>query len=134
MGTWISKDGVMTPAQEEVALVDKDGKPYIYKGPDRSATEYLKEQGATHLGVHFSKDPEFINRVRQVHSMTMKEYMEANGYDENTTNEEFQKAMSTPIVHADPPRKRGRPFASGGRNTAGNSGHMEGGMGDPPKV
>lgn len=132
MGNWISKDGIQVPATEEVALTDpKTGKPYIYKGPDRSATAYLKEQGVDHLGRHFSEDPELIARVRQIHNMSMKEYMDMMGYDAKTTQGEFEKRVAEPVMHTDPPRKSGAKFRSGGANTAGNSGHLEGDFGEP---
>src|SRR3990167_10874675 len=129
----VSKDGVCVPANEKVSLINTTGKtiivdgksvgpdePYIYEGPDRATLEYMKENNVTTLGVHFSKDPEFINRVRQVHNMTMKEYMEANGYDEKTSVAEFDKKLSDVNLHKNPERKQGNKFQSGGRNTAGS--------------
>jgi len=143
MGTWISKNGVMVPAKEKVGLVNNTGKtitvdgkqvapgePYVYEGPDRSATEYLKEQGVESLGRNFWEDPELIGRVRQIHNCSIKEYMEMMGYNEKTTVDEFNKKLSEVVLHKDPPRKSGNKFNSGGRNTAGNSGHYEGDFGD----
>ena len=143
MPKWISKDGEWNPAKEKVALVNDTGKtitvngktvgpgePYIYEGPDRAALDYMKEQGVTKVGMHFSKDTEFINRVRQVHNMSMAEYMAANGYDEKTSVAEFEKKFAEINTHQDPSRKASTRQPSGGRNTAGASGHYEGDFGD----
>lgn len=143
MSTWISKNGVQVPAKEKVALVNDTGKtiivdgkpvapgePYIYEGPDRAATEYLKSEGVTHLGRNFWEDPELIGRVRQIHQCSMKEYMDMMGYNEKTTEDEFNKKLSEVNLHKETPRKSGSKFNSGGRNTAGNSGHIEGDFGD----
>ena len=144
MPRYVSKEGVCLPAKEKVSLINNTGKtitvngkqvepgePYIYEGPDRAALEYMKEQGVEQLGQHFSKDPEFIARVRQVHNCSMKEYMEMCGYDEKTSNEEFERKFKEVNLHKDSPRKSGNKFASGGKNTAGTSGHYEGGLGEP---
>ena len=121
MGSWVSKDGVHVPAQEEVALKDKDGKPYIYKGADRSATEYLKEQGVDHLGSPWWEYPDMIARVRQVHNCSMDEYKKMTGYDEATTKEIIEKNLKEVTLHSDSPRKPGvRP----------RSGPIEGAFGD----
>jgi hypothetical protein len=130
MGNWVSKNGLQVPAKEKVALTDKNGEPYIYEGPDRSATEYLKDQGVTHLGRNFWEDPELIGRVRQIHNCTMKEYMEMMGYDEKTSLAEVEKKLEEVVTHQAPKRGRPRKDRSGGTNTAANGGHYEGGFGD----
>ena len=142
MGTWVSKDGEFFPAKEKVSLVNTTGKtivvngksvgpdePYIYEGPDRGATEYLQEQGVKSLGQKWYNDPEIISRIRQVHNCSIEEYKQMMGYDEKTTSEEFEKKFSQVNLHKDPPRKQGSRFNSGGKNTAGNSGHIEGDFG-----
>lgn len=130
MPKWVSKDGVCVPSKERVALTDKNGEPYIYEGPDRAAVEYLKEQGVESLGVHFSQDPELIARVRQIHNISMKEYMDMCGYDENTTRAKFDKHLNEVNIHENPARKPGLKPRTGGINTAGE-GHYAGDFGDP---
>lgn len=131
MPSWVSKNGVVVPAKEKVALTDpKTGEPYIYEGDDRAALEYLKEQNATHLGRPFWEDPELIGRVRQIHNCSMKEYMEMMGFDEKTTLVEIEKNLSQPITHTEPKRNKATRQRSGGANTAGTSGHYEGDFGD----
>lgn len=129
MPSWNSLAGVWHPAQEKVAITNEKGEPEIYEGPDRAALIQNKEEGIGERGVHFTRDTEFINRVRQVFNMSMDEYCKANGFDEKTTKAEFDKSMKKVNTHKDPTRKAAGKFASGGRNTAGNSGHLEGDFG-----
>ena len=131
MPRFISKNGDWKPAKEKVALTNpKTGEPFVYEGPDRAAQEMMKEMGVTSLGTHFSQDPEWINRVRQLYSMSMPEYMKMMGYDEKTSLEEFEKKMKEVNLHSDPKRNKAARQRSGGANTAGNSGHYEGDFGD----
>jgi hypothetical protein len=129
MPSYISKNGEWVPANEKVAITLKDGTPSIYSGPDRAAMDYLKEQGVDKLGVHFTKDTEFVNRVRQVHNMSMKEYMDANGYDEKVSIDTFNKNFEKPVLHLKPEKKPMKRQPSGGSNTAGG-GSLEGNFGD----
>lgn len=128
MPKYVSRDGVWTPAKEKVAITNSKGEPEVYEGPDRAALDEIKAGNIE--SKPFWKDTEFIQRIRQVHNMSMEEYMKSNGYDEKTSNEEFEKKLKEVNIHADPPRKGGKRFQSGGRNTAGNSGHYEGDFGD----
>lgn len=128
MPTYVSKNGAWEPALEKVAVKDKNGEPAIYSGKDRAALEEIEAGNIT--SQPFWKDTEFINRVRQVHNMSMDEYMKANGFDEKTSNEEFQKKMSVVNLHNDTPRKPSNRFRSGGANTApGGGGSLEGDFG-----
>ena len=128
MGTWNSRDGIWEPAKEKVPVVNKKGEPEIYEGPDRSAKEYLKEQGVETLGQHFTKDPEIIMRARQL-NMTVEEFCQTAYYTEEMRKKDQDAKASIVNLHKDPPRKSGGKFASGGRNTAGG-GHYEGDFGD----
>jgi hypothetical protein len=130
MGTWVSKNGVQVPARERVALTNEKGEPYIYEGEDRSAKEYLEEQGVTSLGRHWSDDPEIISRIRQIHNCSLDEYKKMMGYDEKTSLEEVEKNLQTVNTHSEPRRKNPIKSRSGGANTAGSSGHYEGDFGD----
>ena len=130
MGTWISKDGIQTPSKEKVALTDpKTGEPFIYEGPDRSATEYLKEQGVPFIGQHFSKDPEIIMRARQL-NMSVEEFCQTAYYTEEMRKKDQAEKEKVVNTHQEPTRKQSSKFNSGGKNTAGTSGHLEGGFGD----
>ena len=142
MGTWVSKNGVQVPAREKVALVNNtdktiivDGKsvgpgePYIYEGPDRSATEYLKENSVEYLGRPWFEDPEVIGRIRQIHNCSIKEYMDMTGYDEKTTLAEVEKKLSEFVLHSTPVRKPGQRQRSGGADSTGSGKNYEGNFG-----
>jgi len=129
MPSFISNNGVWEPAMEKVALVDKKGEPIIYEGKDRAALEMIANGDIT--SQHFSKDTEFINRVRQVHNMSMPEYMTANGFDEKTSKAEFEKKMAIVNLHKPGVRKPAKRQRSGGANTApGGGGSLEGSFGN----
>ena len=129
MPKYVSNDGVWTPAKEKVGITNAKGEPEVYEGPDRAALAEIKAGNIE--SKPFWKDTEFIARVRQVHNMTIEEYMKANGYDEKTSKAEFEKKLSEVNVHAEPSRKPGNRQRSGGQNTAGQSGHLEGDFGEP---
>lgn len=128
MPRYVSKMGDWKPAKEKVAIVNSKGEPEVYEGPDRAALEEIKAGNVE--SKPFWLDTEWVNRVRQLHNMSMKEYMDSVGFDEKTSNEEFEKKMKEVNLHKDPVRKSATRFASGGKNTAGNSGHLEGDFGD----
>lgn len=128
MPSYVSLNGVWEPALEKVALVKKDGEPFIYEGKDRAALEEIAAGNVT--SQPFWKDTEFINRVRQVHNMSMKEYMDANGFDEKTSKAEFEKKLAIVNLHKPLLRKPSKRQRSGGANTApGGSGSLEGDFG-----
>ena len=129
MPSYISRDGVWSPKKEKVAITDKKGEPAIYEGPDRAAAEYLKEQGVKELGQHFTKDPEIIMRARQM-NMTVDEFCQTSFYTDEMRKADQDKKASEVVLHKDPKRSPAVKVQSGGRNTAGNSGHYEGDFGD----
>ncbi len=126
MPSYVSNNGVWEPAIEKVAITDKNGEPAVYHGKDRAALEAIKNGDVT--SQPFWKDTEFINRVRQVHNMSMKEYMDANGFDEKTSKEDFEKKLAVVNLHKPLPRKPAKRQRSGGANTAG-PGSLEGDFG-----
>lgn len=128
MPSFISKDGVWEPAKEKAAIVNAKGEPEIYSGPDRAAVEYMKEQGATTLGTHFTKDPEVIMRARQM-NMTVEEFCNTKYYTDEMRAKDYAAASKEVVTHVNPTPKPATKFASGGRNTAG-AGHYDGGFGD----
>lgn len=127
MPSYVSHNGVWEPALEKVALVKKDGEPFVYEGKDRAALEAIKNGDVT--SQPFWKDTEFINRVRQVHNMSMKEYMDANGFDEKTSKEEFEKKLSIVNYHKPEARKSPKKQRSGGVDTTGQGENYEGNFG-----
>lgn len=128
MPSYVSKDGVWKPAKEKVGITNSKGEPDIYEGDDRAALEEIKAGNVE--SKPFWLDTEWVNRVRQLHNMSMEEYMKSVGFDKETSNQEFEKKIKEVNTHKDSPRKPGSKFASGGKNTAGNSGHLEGDFGD----
>lgn len=129
MPTFVSNNGVWEPALEKVAITDKNGEPAVYSGKDRAALEAIANGDVT--SQPFWKDTEFINRVRQVHNMSMKEYMDANGFDEKTSKAEFEKKLAVVNLHKPITRKPAKKQRSGGANTApGGGGSLEGDFGD----
>ncbi len=127
MATYISKDGVCKPAIEKVALIDKNGEPYIYEGPDRSATEYLKQVGEDHIGVPFWEDPEIIDRAHE-RRKTVEEFCKTSIYTKEKREKDYQEKLKEKVLHKAPERKPLQKSAqSGGHNTAGG-GHMDGGF------
>ena len=129
MPSYNSKDGIWKPKKEKVAITNKNGEPAVYEGPDRAAVEYLKEQGVTHLGQHFSKDPEVIMRARQL-NMSVDEFCQTAYYTEEMRQRDYEAKDKEVNLHKDPVRNPANKFPSGGRNTAGNTGHIEGDFGD----
>ncbi len=91
MPSFISRRGVCTPAQEEtyvdysqskdprVIKAFKEGKikSHFHKGPDRAATEMLKEKGVEFLGGDVKTDPDLIHRARQA-NLTIEQYLKLN--------------------------------------------------------
>jgi len=127
MPSYVSNNGVWEPALEKVAITDKNGEPKIYEGPDRAAKAEIKAGNIT--SQPFWKDTEFINRVRQVHNMSMEEYMKANGFDEKTSQAEFEKKLAVVNLHKDPVKKPASSFRSGGADTSGQGENYSGDFG-----
>lgn len=128
MPSYVSNNGVWEPALEKVALIDKKtGEPTIYSGKDRAALEAIANGDVT--SQPFWKDTEWINRVRQLHNMTMKEYMDANGFDEKTSKAEFEKKLAIVNLHKAEVRKPAKKQRSGGADTTGQGENYEGSFG-----
>lgn len=128
MPSYISKDGIWEPRNEKVALVDKNGEPYIYEGKDRAALEYMAEQGVDSLGIDFRKDPEVIMHARQL-NMTVEEFCQTATFTDKMRNEAYLRAKGEVNLHRPLPRKPATKQRSGGANTAGG-GSLEGGFAD----
>lgn len=131
MGSWNSKDGIFVPARERVAYFDKDGMPQIYDGPDRSATQYLKETGEVQLGTHFLEHPENIERAHEK-KMTVEQFTKTDVNTKEKREKAFKEAEAKVNTHLAPKRTvNTEKMRSGGDNTAsGGAGSLVGGMGD----
>jgi hypothetical protein len=108
MPSFISKDGIQTPATERVVLYDRDGNPHIYEGPDRAAVEYMKEAGLNpetdHLGMHFTEDSQIIERAHDK-NMTIEQFTKQAIYTKEKREKAFQEAKKTVVNHKLPERK-----------------------------
>lgn len=110
MGSWVSELGVWKPAKEKA--VNRDTGE-LYEGPDRVATEFLKEEGVSHLGMDARKDPENIMRARQL-GMSVEEFLQMNvpPTPEALANEEKKKNLV--VTHYTKKTKKGVNVGRGG--------------------
>ena len=158
MPNWVSKDGVWHVAKERVALKNNSGKtitnpsaewskyageeiepgePFIYEGPDRAALFELFKidpsgEVAT-LGVNFRDDVDLQDRIRQRGYKTVNEYAKSVGYNKEKVEAKFAELIEKTTTHDLPKRVNMIKAAeSGGTNTAGTDGNMEGNFGEPP--
>lgn len=129
MASYNSRDGIWTPSKERVVLYDKNGDPHIYEGLDRSAVSYMKEQGVDHLGVHFKENPEIIERAHD-RKVSVDEYCKTNIHTDEKRNAQADLNEKVIVNHKLPERTsiKGK-IPTGGTNTAGDQGHLEGGFG-----
>ncbi len=129
MPSYVSKDGICKPAKEKVALYDEKGEPYIYEGPDRAATQVLKDQGVDHLGMPFYEDNQVIQAAHDK-KMTVEQFTRQNEHTKEKREKDYKERASKLVTHRPLPRKPAKRQQGGGRNTAGTSGHVDGGFGD----
>lgn len=127
MPKYNSDNGKWSPAKEKVAITNAKGEPEIYEGPDRAALAEIEAGNVESRP--FWEDTEWVNRVRQLHNMSMEEYMKSVGFDAKTTKAEFEKKVLEVNTHKEPARKPAAKFPSGGKNTAGG-GSLDGDFGD----
>lgn len=133
MPSFISKDGVWTPKTEKVALKNKDGEPMIYEGPDRAATDMLKESGEDHLGMHFTQDPDIINRAHE-RKQTIEEFTQQHKYTKEVREKQFKENAEKKVLHELPKKRPAKKQSqTGGVNTANPKASKFGGFseGDP---
>ena len=143
--SWISKDGVWHPAKEKVGLTNLSGKtktiegkkikagdPYVYEGPDRAALfELFKEKTKT-LGNDFKKDPDFLNRVRNL-GFKLDEYLEAVGYDADKVEKDFKSKAAEVQKHEIPEKIKSIETLGGGSDSSGGGKDKYGGFGPQPE-
>lgn len=128
MGSWVSKDGVWNLATERVVVYDKNGDPHIYEGPDRSAAQYLKETGESHLGMPFYEFPEIIERAHE-RKQTVDEFCKTSIHTAEKREKDYKEKAAVKVNHKLPQRREmSKQSQSGGINTAG-SGSLYGGFG-----
>ena len=133
-----SKDGVWFPGKEKVALIDKNGEPYVYEGPDRAALELLAKEynGAQTMGQPFWEDAETIERAHEK-KMTVDEFCKVKLHPQDVRDKDFEVRASKVNLHKSPDKKAGIRSASGGKNTAikGNSPtDLSGDFGEPDLI
>jgi hypothetical protein len=106
MASFISKNGVWTPANEE-AINIKTGE--VYKGKDREATKIIEQETGRkdgHIGMNAKEDPENIMRARQL-GMSVEEFLNMNippTQEQIAAEKEKEEAV---VTHRPKPGKKG---------------------------
>jgi hypothetical protein len=140
MPSYVSKGGIIVPAKEHAVLPHLSGTDKeIYDGPDRAAEEELAtahgvdangKPKVTFFGSHFRKDPDFINRVRQMGYKNIDDYLADIGYNEE---EEIKKAdlkAAEIVVHKEPAKTPVVKTLGGGTDKSGQNKSYTGGFGE----
>jgi len=147
MPSYISRDGVWTPAQEKVALVNNEtkpitingkevgpGEPYIYEGPDRAAEFELYQSGEKTFGVEFWKDPDMIQRAKNLGYKDIFEYAKEMGWEKEKSEKDFEKKASVVQRHEPPKKSKAREIDGGGKDLSGGGADVYGGFGKPKEL
>ena len=139
MPSWVSKEGVFFPAKEHAVLPHLSGTDKeIYDGPDRAAELELAQSFGVDkdgkpkevtFGSHFRKDPDFINRVRQMGYKDIEEYLKDIGYDKEKAEKDFKEKAAEIVKHKEPERNPEPSMVGGGVDTSGKGGDLIGGFG-----
>jgi len=132
--TFNSKEGIWEPAMERVVDPKAPKGQEIYEGPDRAAMEMLKEQNVTHLGMHYSVDPELVMRARQLGFKNVEEYLKMFNYDKRRAEIAYEENKAKINEHKDLDRKQPGNFIGGGEDTARQGKTRPGGFGFPDDV
>jgi hypothetical protein len=145
MPTYISKGGEFIPAHEHAVLPHLSGtKNEVYDGPDRAAEEELAlaygvdaegKPKEKHFGIHYSNDPDLINRARSLGFKDVKEFAKAMGYNKTKKQEEEEIAEKEKVVvnpEAKIKRSEGVKKLGGGTDTSGQGNDVYGGFGSNP--
>ena len=142
MPKYISKDGLWFPMKEKCALRNNSDKPieyptgsgkfiqpqeeFIYEGPDRQAMFELFKAKQENFGMDFHKDPELINRVRQLGYRDVNQYAKDVGYDAEAVQKRFEELSSKVNLHELPARVEEIEVLSGGSDTSGQGNDRKG--------
>ena len=147
MPSYISNDGVWTPAKEKVALVNNEtkpitvngkevgaGEPYIYEGADRAAEFELFQAGEKTFGVSFWKDADMIQRAKNLGYKDIMEYAKEMGWEQKKSQEDFEKKASVVQKHEAPKKSKAREMDGGGKDLSGGGNDVYGGFGKPKEL
>jgi len=132
---YVSKDGVFYPAKEYAVLPHLAGTgKEIYKGPDRAALFELFKAGVETFGIDFHKDPQIIERVKQLGYKDVDEYAEAHGYDKEKSEAAFKLKAEVVSKHELPKKIEEVKKLGGGTDTSGQGQDTYGGFGQPKDI
>ena len=107
-------------------LMINPGEPFIYEGPDRQAMFELFQAKQESFGIDFRKDPDLINRVRQLGYKSVEAYAKEAGYDEEKVKENFEKNSAKVNMHELPTRVAEIEVMGGGTDTSGGGNDRKG--------
>lgn len=137
MPNFVSKEGVWVPAREKVSIMDENGEPEIYEGPDREAVKMLKEMGTaiddegnSVMGQHFTDNPDMYELARAKHYDTVEEYAERMGYNKDKAKKIYEENLKEIKTHKDPDKKKTTVSSPGGMDTANGKVVDKGGFGE----
>jgi hypothetical protein len=102
------------------------GEPFIYEGPDRQSMFELFKAKQETFGMDFHKDPELINRVRQLGYKSVNQYAKDVGYDAEEVQKKFDELSSKVNMHELPARVEEVEVMSGGSDTSGQGNDRKG--------
>jgi hypothetical protein len=144
MPNYVSDGGVWHPAKEHAVLPHLAGtSKEVYDGPDRAAMEELAkaygvdENGypkVSTFGMPFNRDPDLINRAKQLGFVSVKEYADAVGYDAEQAKKDFESKAAVINKYEPPKRQPERQIDGGGKDLSGQGKDRYGGLGDPPEL
>jgi len=135
MPNWVSVLGKWVPKPEYVVDPKAAKGKEVYEGPDRAATQTLKEQEVDHLGQDYKMDPDLIRKSRELGYKDVDEYLrEMHGFDKEAALIKAKANLGEVEERPKPKRKRAVRPQSGGDDTSGQGKHMKGEFDLPPGV
>lgn len=144
MPNYVSDGGVWHPAKEHAVLPHLAGTDKeVYDGPDRAAMEELAkaygvdEKGypkQTTFGMPFTRDPDLINRAKQLGFVSVQEYADAVGYNAEQAKKDFEAKAAVINKYEPSKRQPERQIDGGGKDLSGQGKDRYGGLGDPPEL
>ena len=126
MPSYVSNNGVWTPAKEETYVdysqsklkANKGKKSFAYSGPDRAAAEQLKEAGVDSLGESAQRNADNIMRARQM-GMTIDEFLKLNEPPTKSQLDAEEAKKNLVVDHVAPTPVRGVQPQGGGVTVSG---------------
>ena len=131
MPNYVSKGGVWVAAKEHAVLPHLSGTDKeVYDGPDRAAeAEFAEAYGVDEngqpnkreFGIHYSHDPDIINRARSLGFKDVKEFTKAMGYNETKKEAEKREEEKVKVVvmHKEPKKVEAVKILGGGKDLSG---------------